>query len=249
MRNTILILLLAIGMGAPAEAFYFDCVSNGDDVFDLGDSTILNQPPIYTVVTHSEVAGLASCDASIEQSDSLITISATSLDRFMNAGGWGNGVELSGSTDFNVDSQVTYDINGWFDVDDVGADSAYVKLAVALGRITANTGDFVPIYQSTQESVYTNDVSFILGREEGDGGNILGGSSTGVLQPGTLYRLLFEIEIYDHFNDPSDGASASGSITLKMVDPAAPALPALSGFALAALITIMGALGIQARRS
>jgi len=111
---------------------------------------------------------------------------------------------------FTANSNDPYEMSGWYDVSDVGANGE-VNLDVQLVDLTSNVKPF----DNRQYSKFTLNEQFLLGSTGGDFFNTLAGGMTGSLIAGHNYQLNAYVQIQAYAAADS-GASSSGNFTLKI---------------------------------
>ena len=111
---------------------------------------------------------------------------------------------------FTVAFNTTYDLSGYYNVDDVtGAGQVYLKADLY------DATDATFLVRSHQRSQSTVDEQFVLGGNGGDALNVFSGSLSGTLQVGHSYELLHNV--YTRAYPEGDGgATAEGNITLEL---------------------------------
>ncbi len=125
--------------------------------------------------------------------------------------------ETTSSITFTVNANANYELSGSYEVADVGADDP--GAVFLLGELYDVAVPGVPLFSNYQTSYSTTNEQFTLGEENGDDvpfGNYLTGSLMGNLTIGHTYVWTSDALIASLGS--SLGASASGDVSLKIVD-------------------------------
>jgi hypothetical protein len=130
---------------------------------------------------------------------------------------------------FQVDAPAQYVLEGRYSALD--PDGRQIQ-QVAILDDTRASGP--PLFRGLQISEQTPDETLVLGQTQGDAGNVLIGSTTGMLLPGREYQILAAFLILNGPAPPGGPASASGYLRLSFVPEPSPALLWLVGPALLA---------------
>jgi hypothetical protein len=139
--------------------------------------------------------------------------------------------QASGEITFSVGHNLTYDIDGLYQLAGEGNIELYVELI-------DNTDLFSP-FANLQNSSSTPNQLFVVGSQDGDNSNDLVGSPTGLLDAGHEYTLVWFYDINNGGGGKgsSDPATAVGELTLTLTpEPATITL------------LLAGGLGLVARR-
>lgn len=135
------------------------------------------------------------------------------------------------STIFQVTTDSTYDLSGFYQVFDLpdsnGATTPGIVFLDMQFTFVDSTLGYGELFMNVQESHGTLNQNFVLGQQDGDNANYLHGSLTGLLVPGRWYQWYWQIYSYAGYGDDG-GTNVTGDMTLK-IQAAAPVPEPASG--------------------
>lgn len=221
----------------PVVSSSFYC-NSADTIFYNPATVLTTLQPFSTVVQSSAIGGTA-CDLAVDLTNEFFRLSATKLER--SPGSPDTRFAESGSAiRFSVDTQVSYEIDGWLNVDDVADDAGGVILRIQLATVN-EFGASTIFYESTQISYSTVDQSFVIDGTVGDTTNIEMGSRIGILDPGITYKLAMNMSLYQ--SGATAGALGIGGVLILFTE-ITPPLPSGSVTSWVILSGVMTGLGL-----
>lgn len=222
--STLLAFLVAtLWFAQPAQSFSVTLLDPSQIPSDIINGTGDGESGYTELVEPTSLPTSATLSASTDGS-SAVTSYSLSSSGFMITFGHSIGPaffahgESLGRLNFSVDSNVSYALDGGYEV--VDPDGRWVYFQVSLFDHTAHAS----LFDNIQESFATPHETFALGLEGGDSRNRVEGSLTGTLLPGRTYEFSWMVALYNYPEESTSPASATGSASLAFVPEPAPGL-------------------------